>query len=163
MANAEDIAQVKQEITAKINSVSGNIKNINNFTQSLNLALKFIATKITELKTQGAKGQERAQQLYEELNAILDQLKGIDQVSPDFVDSINSIILLANQEKPNDQSDIPNLSLSAQSGGKKFKKMKKSRKSKKMKKSRKSKKMKKGGYRYNKKIISKKKSLRKKI
>ena len=155
MANAEDIAQVKQQITEKINSVSGNIKAINNFTQSLNQALRFLTTKITELKVQGAEGQQRAQQLYEELNAILNQLNGIDEVSPDFVNAINSIIQLANQEKPNDQNEIPALSL--QAGGRK------SRKSRKSRKLRKSRKMKKGGYRYNKKSLLKKKSPRRKI
>ena len=125
MANAEDIAQVKQQITQKINSVSGNIRAINNFTQSLNQALRFLTTKITELKNQGAEGQQRAQQLYEELNAILDQLNGIDEVSPDFVNAINSIIQLANQEKPNDQNEIPTLSL--QAGGRKSRKSRKSR------------------------------------
>ena len=89
MANAQDIAQVKQQITEKINSVSGNIRAINNFTQYLNQALRFLTTKITELKVQGTEGQQRAQQLYEELNAILDQLNGIDEVSPDFVNAIN--------------------------------------------------------------------------
>ena len=145
MANAQDIAQVKQQITQKINSVSGNIRAINNFTQSLNSALRFLTTKITELKNQGAEGQQRAQQLYEELNGILDQLNGIDEVSPDFVNAINSIIQLANQEKPNDQNEIPALALPAQAGG------------------RKSRKMKKGGYRYNKKALSKKRSPRRKM
>ncbi len=48
MANAQDIAQVKQQITQKINSVSGNIRAINNFTQSLNSALRFLTSKKTE-------------------------------------------------------------------------------------------------------------------
>ena len=98
MANAEDIAEVKQQITQKINSVSGNIRAINNFTQSLNQALRFLTTKITELKNQGAEGQQRAQQLYEELNAILDQVESIEVNGNIETDKKEIVDFLNNQD-----------------------------------------------------------------
>ena len=42
MANAEDITQVKQQITQKINSLSGNIKTINKQISNLNIVNKRI-------------------------------------------------------------------------------------------------------------------------
>ena len=173
MANANDIADVKRQIGAKISSLSGNIKAINGFTQSIALALRYLTSKITALKLQGADGQQRAQELYQELDAILTQLNNIDEISPQFIEAINTIIRLANQEKPEGQEDIQEVGLpQAQSGGRKSRKSKKSRKSRKSKKSRKSRKSRKskksrktikGGYRYNKKLLSRKKSSRKKL
>lgn len=138
MATAEDIAQVKQQINQKINRVSSNISTINNFTQSLKLAFQYLTTKITALKNQGAEGQQRVQELYEELNTVLDQLNGINDISPEFIEAINSIIKLANQEKEEGKADIDEINLNPQVGGRKSRKSRKSRKCKH------------GGYRYKK-------------